>query len=609
MNIKHYSLAGGVTLSLLIFSSCFDNDYDLSDIDTTVRVQTKELTVPIKLADITLKQVLDLDEDSEIVETTDAEGNTVYAIKKTGDFQSDPIKVSEFTTSTQDIEPTTSTLELTTLSDMEGTLPDDLLGEKDLTAYYDIKSDPTSFDTEATDIDEALKSIDWIGVETSFSVTIKITGEGLTPDLLDNILFKGVRIKFPEGLEAIPEQGFFESNNPEILNLTKETLKPDAKGNVSIKVNVTGIDASQKNITFDPNARTFTYKDHIQVLDGRVAIYKISNNLPPTISFTTTPSLEDIKVTMFTGEIEYKVDKFKIDPVDLNNLPDILSQSGTKIWLENPQIYLKANNPVWNYNAYFTTGFQLTSFRDGKDVTYGTTITTKKADGNQSKDNYFVLSPDLPPTPDADLAEEYPNPTHISFNGLQNMLAGDKETDGGNSNALDGIPTTIEINALDPMLPTQPVTRFLLGRQLDAIDGTYAFYAPLQLSDNSRIAYEETIDGWSDDDLDDVTINKIELTFNASTDIPFEATLNIYPIDKNGNTIDAKTNTIELPAMAQNEPIKALMEGNITHFDGIRIKAAIKVDNKGEQTTLAPAMTIRMDNSKAVVTGYYESEL
>ena len=51
---------------------------------------------------------------------------------------------------------------------------------------------------------------------------------------------------------------------------------------------------------------------------------------------------------------------------------------------------------------------------------------------------------------------------------------------------------------------------------------TATFYAPLQLNDGSVIKYVDTIDGWSDDDLDKMTISKLNVVFDGSTEVPFE---------------------------------------------------------------------------------------
>ena len=86
MRKKHYLLAGLSAISLCL-ASCIDNDYDLSDIDTTSRLQVKDLIVPINIDDITLSQVLDLDDDSEIEEVVQPDGSVIYAVRKEGDFK------------------------------------------------------------------------------------------------------------------------------------------------------------------------------------------------------------------------------------------------------------------------------------------------------------------------------------------------------------------------------------------------------------------------------------------------------------------------------------------------------------------------------------------
>lgn len=103
----------GLSAAVLITaaSSCVDNAYDLSDIDTTSRFNAKDLVIPMNIDQITLDQVLDLDDDSE-VKTIVQNGKKIYAVQKDGTFKSDPIKVSAFTTTKPTINPITSTLDL-----------------------------------------------------------------------------------------------------------------------------------------------------------------------------------------------------------------------------------------------------------------------------------------------------------------------------------------------------------------------------------------------------------------------------------------------------------------------------------------------------------------
>ena len=90
-----------VTAATLCLSSCTNNDYDLSDIDTTVGVNVKELTIPLNLDVITLDAMLDMDENSQIKKQENGE----YAVVESGTFHSSTIKVPGFTAAAPSITP------------------------------------------------------------------------------------------------------------------------------------------------------------------------------------------------------------------------------------------------------------------------------------------------------------------------------------------------------------------------------------------------------------------------------------------------------------------------------------------------------------------------
>lgn len=583
MKASRFMLTGMSALSLLALSSCIDNAYDLSDIDTTARLQVKDLTIPLNLDHITLDQVIDLDDDSEIVKETDAQGNVFYAIKKEGTFKSDPIDVDQFTTSKPDIDASVTTLRLSReLQLLPGFVPGGI------TAYYPIESNPTEFTSKANNIDKSIKYIKKIGVETQFSTKVKITG--LNSTLMSHIKFEDVKLKFPLGLDATPNIGTY---NPEtgILDLSSEDISPDTNGEIIITMNIKGIDATAKNVTANYNERSFTYQDYIQVVEGRVSIYADSE-LPSEITFTQTPNVEPIKVTSFTGDIEYDVDDFSIDPVNLNDIPDFLNQAGTEIKVDNPQIYLSMNNPLAAYGIYFQTGFQLTSKRGNQSETFVIDNGTFKTPNTTASKNNFLLSPKIPTT----YYEGYENPNWVAFSTLGNILTG-----------VGGIPTTIEVEAINPQMPQQTVTDFKLGTTLEAVSGSYAFYAPLQFTDGSQIIYSDVIDDWYDEELDKMTITKLKLNFDGTTEVPFAMELTIKPIDTTGKVIAGVTSTKAIiNSKANNQPIEIAIEGNIKNIDGISIDA--KIVNKGNDTTLSPNMKLFFNNLKATVTGYYEDE-
>ena len=586
-------------LSLLALSACTDSAYDLSDIDTTAKFAAKELVVPINLDYATLDQVLDIDNNDEVIDTVDAAGNKIYAIKKEGTFQSDPISVSSFTVSNVDIESTTTQL---TLEDLP---PAGYSGG--IKARYVIATadDPivTTFEASTTDFDKSIKHIESVGVNTKFVFKIHLAlnekGGKIPSKILRNIRFEGIKIQFPEGLTATADQGIFDSETG-ILDLSGQALAPNTNGDVSVTLTVTALDATKKNVeaSYADNARHLVYADKLAIIAGEANVY-VDADFPSSVFLTSAPTLDDILVKSFTGRIEYEVEDFDIDPVNLGNIPDLINQSGTELMLENPQLYLSVTNPIAQYDTYFKTGFLLTSRREKKSQAFEIDVNPTTGERtfrtiNGEAVNHFVMTPN----PDTEFQYEgFENPIAVPFSEMRNILHG-----------VDGIPMTIEVEAVNPTLPEQQVENFVLGESLDAVHGRYAFYAPLQLSNDSHIVYTDTIDGWNDEDVDAITIEKLVLNFDATTEVPFEMDLTVLPLGIDGKPMEGvKSTTAHVNAQAEKQPIEVTIEGEISHLDGLLIKANLV--SKGSESVLSPEMKLYMDNARATVTGYYEKEL
>lgn len=587
-------------LSLLALSACTDSAYDLSDIDTTAKFAAEELVVPINLDYAILDQVLDIDDDNEeVIDTVDAAGNKIYAIRKEGTFQSDPISVSAFTVSNVDIKSTTTQL---TLEDLP---PAGYPGGVKARYVIATAENPivTTFEASTTNFDKSIKYIESVGVSTKFVIKIHLAlnenGGKIASNILRNIKIEGVKIQFPEGLTAKASRGTFDPATG-ILDLSGQVLVPDNNGDMSVTLSVTALDATKENVeaSYDAGNRHLIYADQLAIVSGEANVY-VDADFPRSVFLTSAPALDNIRVKSFTGRIEYEVEDFDIDPVNLGNIPDLINQSGTELMLENPQLYLSVTNPMASYDVYFKTGFQLTSRRkqksqvfeiDANPTTGERTFRTVKGE----EESHFVMTPH----PDAEfLYKGYENPITVPFSGMRNILHG-----------VDGIPTAIEVEAVNPILPEQRVENFVLGETLDAVKGRYAFYAPLQLSDDSRIVYTDTIDGWNDKDVDAITIDKLVLNFDATTEVPFEMDLTVLPLGTDGKLMEGVTSTTaHVNAQAENQPIEISIEGNITHLDGLLIKA--KLVSKGSESVLSPEMKLYMDNAQATVTGYYEKEL
>ena len=587
MNKKHFYLML-LGIFCLVLSACVDSDYDLSDIDTTVRFTTKNLIVPINIDSVTLDQVLDLEDTSIIVSTRDEKGNPIYAMEKTGTFTSKEVVVNPFTIPIPEMKPTKTTLNLEDLRKKAGFVKT----EGALMAYYEIKEGScpeVPFESSDVHFNESIKKLEHMGVSTKYTNKIKV--DGLSQKALQNTKMTDLQIQYPKGMVVKPEKGVYDSKTG-ILDLTGETLQLDSNGELDVVMDVESIDYDENNVIVDYEEHNIRYKGTIRILRGKVSVY-IDTSLKNTVTLNSEYHLETIDVKNFTGNLQYEIEDFSIDPVHINDLPDILSQTGTELNLENPQIYLSLTNPLYAFDIKFRTDIEITAKREGKSKAYKPDDGAFETKSAKPDHNDFVLSPTAPPF----FYEGYTDVQHVAFSGLKKIL-----TD------VDGVPSIIELKAIDPMMPEQHVVDFILGKHYGQVTGDYALFAPLQLSDQSQVVYTDTIDGWNDEDMEAVTIEKFTVTFDATTEVPFVIELTVKPIDITGKPIaGVKSTTTKVPAWAKDVPVEMTVEGDIAHLDGILLEA--RVINQGSTTTLAPSMRLFMKNCKATVTGAYEKEL
>lgn len=109
--MKSHVLLLGLTTALATgFVSCVDNDYDLSDIDTTTRLTVNDLVVPVNIDEVELGDIITYDDDSRI-KVVEIGGKRFYALTETGTFSSDKIHINNVTANAPVLAPTTRTLQ------------------------------------------------------------------------------------------------------------------------------------------------------------------------------------------------------------------------------------------------------------------------------------------------------------------------------------------------------------------------------------------------------------------------------------------------------------------------------------------------------------------
>ena len=597
--------------ALLILSACVDSDYELGDIDTTVRFSVEDLVVPVNLDTVTLEAVLDLEDDSKIVLT-----DGIYALVETGTYESTPIDVPSFTADSPDIDPIESELQLT-LDALDsssapvrksaartGSTDDDDL----LLFHYAFNVDSTFVQVVSTEVDTAILSVERVVTDDTRFV-LELSVEGLE-STVNELTIEGLGIHFIAGLECTVEGGIYDAET----GLVTVTDGITTGHSIEVTFNVTAVD-SRSGMCIDDDHQ-FIFSDYTIAFEGQISVYEsqvkdsffdaagdlntvaLLKAIPDEIAYTLQPVLDDIVVTSFTGDISYAIQDLDIDPIELTGIPDVLNQTGTSISLENPQIYLSMSNPVYETGAYVQTGLTLTAQTDGTETPY-------ELDEEFFIDadvNYYCLSPSKPDTyyNDSSTDVDFSQSEHLTFSTLGDILSGER------------IPDAIGVEVTNPRLPAQAVTDFPLSGELDPVEGVYVLYAPLELTEDARIVYTDTLDDWNDEDVDAIVITSLTVNADIYTDIPMTLDFIVYPITTGAKKVTDNGTTVvgtldDVLVGGEETPIEISINGTVTHLDGIIFEA--RVTGQEESDVLQADQVIKMGNVKATVSGYYEKEL
>ncbi len=588
--MKFCSQKWWLAAALPLLAGCVNDDYDLSDIDTTTRVSVNDLILPVNIDAITLGDVISVDEDSRIKPVI-INGQEFYALTENGEFHSDDIKVMEVKADAPTLNSTSATLQLVTPAG-------NIRCAEGLSLTYNITPMGDDFDYNAGHVDDAIEQLHSVKADMWCRITLSAPG---LADMASEITFNNVVIKLPLGLEGTSGDGTYNPADG-TWTIEKYTIY-GGETSADVTIYATGIDFVKAGAQIDSNHQ-FDFKGQFRILSGTMTVTpKLSVTLPSSIGFRADYAVSDLEATAFSGVVNYHLDGLDIAPINLNDIPDFLAGEGTNISIANPQIYLNVNNPVAGNSLDCRTGLRLTAYRNsGNPLTFQPDENEILIGHNRGADGpyNFVLAPDGTNLNTPDHYSD--NLKWVRFTTLSDLLA----TPEGYP--VQGIPTSIGIDLTDPCIPMQEVKDFALGRALPGVRGTYELVAPLALTSDSHIVYTDTEDGWSSEDLDAVTITTLTVTATAVNNCPAGIQLTAWPVDVNGNRIDAEitTNYIE-PNTDGEVPVEIKMHGTVRKLDGITFSARLTGSNANEP--LKPQQTLVLKNIRAKVSGYYEKEL
>lgn len=588
--MKHQFLRLALPASaMLMLTGCVDNDYDLSDIDTTSEIKVNDLTLPLNLAAIRLDEVVDL-ADNDLIEIYEENGEKFYALTKSGSIQTDPILIRAIR-ATAPVIPSVS-----------APVSTDVNAARSADVNFSLPALSQTFSYQARSIDPSVLSLTKVTVSPmvfTIRLSMEYVGNGLSGTV------SNLRFQFPKGLTATADTGEYDPATG-ILTVQRATLTEGQE--LTVRLTATAVDLSANGAALSGGSMDFN--GTLGLLSGATLAIdtdalSMAETLPRiSLGFT----LGDFEVKSFSGRIDYSVGGVDIAPIALSGLPDFLNNPNTSLIPADPQLYLNIDNTTAPYgtdakasairlNSHFSSGYVRTEKSDG--------FSLGNVKGQTAYNLLFAPQASVVSIPPSLAQYADPAPVRVDFTGMGEILylPGHK----------DGLPASIGVGIENLSVTGAAggeITDFPVGSQIPGISGEYTFFAPLSFAQGTVIVYQKTDNGWDSDDLKDLNINTVRITATASTSIPVDLDLSVSLVDAAGNVLGS-TESFHLPANSNMESVSLTMTTSpgspIRGIDGVRYTAVVTQPNS-DSYPIGPDLTIDLSDLRITVNGAYIHE-
>lgn len=491
-----------LSVTLFTLSGCVDQTYDTSGgIDLTISVGGEEFAIPGgKTEEIKLCDILEIEEDGIV--RTDENGNYFLEQKGEDTYQTN-IRVENINIESPEITPTITDIRFTiptsgTTAKITGSISTDL--PENFEAEFELNSDLPEEIVELT--------YAYLSIQGNLSFSFE-------QNLVNKIYLDNLNIQFPD---------YLISDQLDHGQYLLEHASIDQNGNLPISINIKAIDFSRLPEGSIADGK-IQIKDKITV-SGTASLNPedITGNLPQEIllplRFDT--HLNDIQVHKVIAYINPKID-LTIDPVQLSDLPDFLTDEEVTLDVKNPMLLFNINNQspadillsgalTSSYNADrnqndVTVGFQNIKILSNLNPTpnYYCLWTGESRPGNQPQDTTFIQVADLPKL-------VYKIPDQI------------------------GVDVT-------PMVDPEKAVEIQVNSDY-AFNTDYRIQVPFQFGPNLSIVYKDTINGWMKD-IEKYNVKHAKVTACLISKIPLNLQLTATPLTKHASS-DASDEGFEL---------------------------------------------------------------
>lgn len=492
---------------LAVGSGCTDSDFDLSNIDQTIGIGGDGLQLPTNSTEnIVLDDLLDLNNSDFI------------SIAENGDYM--------FSKQSDDVKPSHPSIDEVLVKEAKVNnnfkieIPESsLMQTRRKSAGHTKLSKTASVEGEASEFkyrgNVPFEIRDLISAKTASDINIDVN---VTAELKKVIpTFKTMTVTIPSYLKlnigkCSPSQPEYDAEKGII---TFHNISSSAK--INIKANISSLDFSTPppTVVFTPGVLG---ADGSIDFDGAVLlgitfdeVNKEGNSLQ-NLYMSAKMTMGAIRVTEATGKFKPNLDLEDLGNVNINNVPDFLTDYDVTINLYNPVIELTATSDI-----------------DVAGVATATLIAEDERGNEMAKVEIRGLN--------------------IKPNGTTRLCIC-KHKEGIDETKYDQVKVVSNLSDIVKKIPhrinckaevdadTYRKGTVKLGKKY-TIDADVYMKAPLAFDEGAQIVYTDTIDGWNED-IDKFSFAEgayIEMTTEVENKMPAYLNVSAFAIDVNGKEI------------------------------------------------------------------------
>lgn len=545
------------TAAVVGFSGCTDNDYDLSEIDSTIGIGGDGLEIPsLSTEIIPLKDVLELEANGSVVED---EVSGDYVFRQSGADVApvhpfiDKITVAEQNSVSNDLELTFSSASGSRRRSATRAGGQSVVADGWIQAFTYEGNKPE----EVVDLYEA---------EVSSKVTLDI-------DFSD---VKSVVSKFDQIEVDMP--AFMTINNVKCGGYafeqsgSKLTLKNVyTSSNMTITADITSLNFKEKDTSYG----SLSISGGKVKMEGKVHVTAVASSFNSGAGTTgrkisSVMNMSKFVVNAATGKFNPEIALSDLGNIKVSGIPDFLQGGNVVVDLYNPQIKLTVTSDM---DVPGTLNGVIKSFKNGQ-LLATVNVDNIPIDANKTSTICICRRSE-------------------GVSGFDHVL-----TNPNLSKLIETIPDNITFSANASADQTNNY-RFELGHNY-TVQPAYSVDAPIAFGENASIEYRDTLDGWNDNIKDFELAEGAYVNMDASIKscVPAYMTVSAVPVDVNGNAISVDELSVEVTGSVEaskdgvsettspvNIKVSQMKKGAMKKLDGIVFVVAGKASDGNNAVT------------------------